>query len=65
METLVTLGDATAVFPGDYRSINSPSINPSALEVANVIRQAKAESGRAFGKITFEPDPVVTKMVES
>jgi hypothetical protein len=45
---------------GDYRTINSPGLSPSAAEIAEAVRAA----GRPrLGRISFRPDPAVEKMV--
>ncbi len=65
INTLITLGELPEGSLGDYRTINSPSINPSALEIADAVARVEAGSGGVFGKITFQSDPAVAEIVKS
>jgi nucleoside-diphosphate-sugar epimerase len=64
----VSLLAALAALPpdalGDYRTINGPSLSPSAGEMAEAVR-ACSLGGPARGRISFAPDPAIQRMVAS
>jgi len=45
---------------GDYRTLNSPGLSPSAAEIAEAVRAAGAPGA---GRITFQPVPAVERIV--
>jgi hypothetical protein len=45
---------------GDYRTLNSPGLSPSAGEIAEAVRTSGAAHA---GRITFEPNPDVERIV--
>ena len=45
---------------GDYRTLNSPGISPSAGEIAAAVCGCGAQG---LGKIHFQPDPTVERIV--
>jgi nucleoside-diphosphate-sugar epimerase len=62
VEVLISLGELPEGSLGDYRTINGPSIAPSAEEIAEAVRQCGIPN---MGKITFDPDPEIVEIVES
>lgn len=60
VELLVALNDLPPGALGDYRTINSPSISPTAKEMAEAVRNI---IGIPLGKIDFEPDPKIMSIV--
>lgn len=62
VEVLVSLGELPEGSLGDYRTINSPSISPSAGEIAHAVESSGVPG---LGKITFKADPNIVRIVAS
>jgi D-erythronate 2-dehydrogenase len=60
LELIVTLMELPADALGDYRTINCPSISPTAREIADAVLRRKR---KGVGKISFRPDPAVAGLV--
>jgi nucleoside-diphosphate-sugar epimerase len=60
VELLMACAELEESLLGDYRTLNSPGLSPSAGEIADAVRG----SGRPrLGRISFQPDPAVEKIV--
>jgi nucleoside-diphosphate-sugar epimerase len=60
LELILTLMELPPDALGDYRTINCPSISPTAQEIADTVLRRKP---KGLGKISFKPDPGVTGLV--
>ncbi|MFB3820116.1 MAG: NAD-dependent epimerase/dehydratase family protein, partial [Candidatus Methylomirabilales bacterium] len=57
---LIACAELDAAGFGDYRTLNSPGLSPSAAEIADAVRSSGAPGA---GRITFRPDPDVERIV--
>lgn len=57
---LIACAELDAAGFGDYRTLNSPGLSPSAAEIADAVRASGAPGA---GRITFQPDPAVERIV--
>ena len=62
VQVLVTLGELAEGRLGDYRTINGPSISPSAQEIADAVQRAGM---RNLGRISFKLDAEITRMIQA
>ena len=60
VEVLISLSELPKGSLGDYRTINGPSISPSAAEIANAIKNCGVPN---LGSIAFHPDPNIIAIV--
>ena len=62
VEMLRSLSELPEGSLGDYRTINGPSIAPTAQEIADAVREI---GGKDAGKITFDPEPEIADIVKT
>jgi nucleoside-diphosphate-sugar epimerase len=65
IETLAQLGALEGAAMGDFRTINGPSLSPSAGEIATAVRGFAKRWPTPLGKITFAPDPAIERMISA
>ena len=62
VDFLVELSELPPEAFGDFRTVNAPGINPTAAEIADIVR---ASQHTGVGEITFDPDPSVVKILDA
>lgn len=63
IETLAQLGALEGAALGDFRTINGPSLSPSAGEIAAAVKGFASRWRKPLGKVTFAPDPAIERMI--